>query len=194
MTQLNRAQRRRAERLRRKLKIRAIRGRARARIIDENGGRGWGHLIVWGHRVTGLPIDWCAALVQQETDFRHIYGQDPVRNPIKSHPGQPRPVTRRNYLAYKLARRAGLGMQGVGLTQPTWFEFQDEADRMGGCWKPTVNVRWGFAHLKQLIAEHGQEKGCQLYNGTGPRAVEYARELRDKRDIWRGRFKAAGVL
>lgn len=181
-------QRKRARRLRRVCRIKSRGGRQRARIIDQHGGRGYGHLIVWAHRKTGLAIAMVAALVEQETGFRHVYGHDPVRNPVKSPPGGYRAVTRKNYRAYKRYRRMGLGMQGVGLTQLTYYTLQDEADRHGGCWQYRANILVGCQHLKALIGAHGEAAGCAAYNGSGPAAQAYSRSLRAKRDRWRRRL------
>src|SRR3954469_21961370 len=105
---------------------------------------------------TGLPLSYALALCEKEGGFRMIYGHDAVPNPVKSPPGGSLRVTRANYYRYKLNRRRGLGMQGVGHTQLTWYAFQDQADAIGGCWKPYPNLCVGFRHLRELIAAHGK--------------------------------------
>ena len=46
----------------------------------------------------------------------------------------------RKYQEYK-RRRPRDGMQGVGPAQLTWFEFQDQADALGGCYPETRRSR-----------------------------------------------------
>jgi hypothetical protein len=133
---------------------------------------------------TGLALSDGLALCEKEGGFRMVWGHDPVRNPVKSPPGGYLRVTRANYLRYKAYRRLGWGMQGCGHTQPTWYSLQDEADRIGGCWKPYPNLCVGFRHLHQLIAAHGREHGAAAYNGTGPAAEAYGRDFVHKQAAW----------
>jgi hypothetical protein len=79
-------------------------------------------------------------------------------------------------------------MQGVGPAQLTWYSLQDEADRRGGCWVPEHNIAVAFSHLAQLIRAHGVTDGLARYNGSGPAAVAYSRDVRAKRDAWRRRL------
>ena len=155
-----------------------------AEIIDRNGGNGYGRLIVAEARRAGIPISLGCALVEQESGFRNVFGHDPVKT------GQIRggKVTRLQYTRYKALRALGRGMQGVGLTQLTWFGFQDEADRLGGCWKPTYQLRVGFRLLHDLIDKHGQADGIARYNGSGEAAERYSREVRAKQSRWHDRL------
>jgi hypothetical protein len=155
-----------------------------ARIIDRHGGNGYGLLVVREARNAGIPISLGCALVEQESGFRNVFGNDPVRT------GQIRggDVTKARYARYKVLRRSGRGMQGVGLTQLTWFEFQDQADKLGGCWKPTYQLRVGFRVLRELIEKHGQADGIAKYNGSGQAAERYSREVRAKQNRWHDRL------
>lgn len=65
---------------------------------------------------------------------------------------------------YRAMRRSGR-QNGVGPTQLTSKELQDEADRRGGCARPYPNMVVGFRHLGKLIRAHGVEKGAARYNG-----------------------------
>jgi hypothetical protein len=160
----------------------------RAAIINAHDGHGYGLLLVWLRRVTGLGLPMICALVFHESGMRNVYGHDPVRNPIKSPPGGLLFVTRLNYAAYKRFRKAGLGMQGVGPFQLTWFEYQDQADALGGCHKPKYNGLVACQHMQALIKAHGEVRGVALYNGTGPAADAYSRAVRAERDTWRNRL------
>src|SRR5687767_15700043 len=93
-----------------------------------------------------LPLA-CALLEKESGKGRNVFGHDPT---IFVGAGE---VTRAKYREYK-KRRVASGnrqMQGVGPCQLTWWEFQDAADREGGCWRPEVNMRVAFRHLVALI-------------------------------------------
>jgi hypothetical protein len=134
----------------------------------------------------GVRLSLAFAVVDQETGgtFRNVYGHDAVRNPIKSPPGGLRNVTRRNYRKYLRYRKAGLGMQGVGPMQLTWWATQDLADHEGGCWRPRFNIRIGLRQLHDNIAAHGQHAGIAAYNGSGPAAERYAASVEQKQQKW----------
>jgi len=134
----------------------------------------------------GISHVTAAALTEQETGTgRNVFGHDPVRNPAPKGGT----VTKARYLEYKRNRKAGLGMQGVGPLQLTWWEFQDEADRLGGCWKVRYNYRVGFHHLAALIRQHGWHEGVKRYNGSGPAAENYRRAMKEKHTKWTKRLK-----
>lgn len=124
------------------------------------------------------------ALVEKESTYRNVFGHDPVSNPAPKG-GK---VTRRRYLAYKAARQRGMGMQGVGLTQLTWYEFQDRADRYGGCWKPRFQCRVAFELLDGLMRQYGKWDGIRRYNGSGSAAEVYAADLLERREKWQRRL------
>jgi hypothetical protein len=71
-------------------------------------------------------------------------------------------------------------MQGVGPVQLTWWEFQDEADRRGGCWKPAINMEVGFERLAALVRRNGLRDGIRAYNGSGPAAERYADKVLER--------------
>ena len=178
---MNRAARRRHRYYQRTLGIKDRRGQRYADRINANGGNGYGLLYVWLRRHTGLGLAMICALGQQESAHSNVFGNDPVTPPqIRGGP-----VTRARYLAYRTMRRRGLGMQGVSLFQLTWFTYQDDADKLGGCWRPRFNGLVACRHLRTLIRIHGEARGCMLYNGSGPAAERYSRALRAKRDAWR---------
>ena len=107
-------------------------------------------------RNAGLELAYACALLEKESGGgANVFGHDRDRNGRYIFPARDGavPVTEELYRQYKRRRgaRGEGGMQGVGPTQLTWWEFQDEADREGGCWKPAVNMRVGFRHLAELI-------------------------------------------
>lgn len=160
------------------------------RVLTQHGCRkGLARVIVSVCRQTGAPLSLAAALINHESGFRKVWGHDPPPNGGQ----QGGTVTRSSYLAYK--RRRGPtgrgGMQGCAESQLTYFSFQDEADRLGGCYRARPNVLVGVAHAWTLVKRYGWHAGLRAYNGTGPAAEHYATQLKDEVDMWHRRFKEA---
>lgn len=140
--------------------------------------------VVWAARQVGLPLSYAAALLEKESALGHnVFGHDSVRNPVKGGP-----VTKARYELYKRYRKQGLGMQGVGPCQLTWYATQDQADSLGGCWKPEINMYVGFKQLMDNIRAHGVWAGVKAYNGTGPAADAYANDWTAKQKQWQAKF------
>lgn len=162
----------------------AERRRADARFVraaGKNGCRaGLARIILRHARAYGVPISLAFALFEQESGFRKVFGHDPT---IYIGAGV---VTKVKYLAYRTARRRSSNrlMQGVGEGQLTWWETQDLADRLGGCWTADANVRVALMTLGARIREYGYVKGCARYNGAGPAADAYSRNLRGRAQRW----------
>lgn len=119
----------------------------------------------------GLDLALAASLLQQESaGGQNVFGHDPT---IFAGAGV---VTKAKYLAYKAQRGPSGrgGMQGVGPCQLTWYAFQDEADRLGGCWLPLPNMLVGFGDMATLVRKYGLHAGIAAYNGAGPAAQHYA--------------------
>src|SRR4051812_41044514 len=129
----------------------------------------------------GLRLAVACAMLEKETSGGHnVFGHDPT---IFVGAGK---VTKAKYLAYKQQRVASGNrrMQGVGPCQLTWYEFQDEADREGGCWRPEINIRIGFRRLAANIKQYGEADGARRYNGTGPAADAYSADLLRRAGPW----------
>lgn len=136
-------------------------------------------------RKAGLPLSLaCAFLMQESAGGQNVFGHDPVANPVKG--GK---VTKSRYLEYKTNRKRGLGMQGVGPMQLTWYAYQDAADAIGGCWKVSCNMRVGFRLVTDLIKQHGTRSGIRHYNGAGPAAERYASEVLHRKATFDMLFK-----
>ncbi len=137
-------------------------------------------------RKVGLDLATAAALLIKETSGGHNeWGHDPVRCGPRGGA-----VTETNYKRYK-ARRATCGMQGCGGTQLTWYEYQDMADRLGGCWRPWCNYMVGFKTLYEKIKQLGYARGIAAYNGTGAAAWAYSVSLRANAALIRRRLRKA---
>lgn len=132
-----------------------------------------------------IDLSTCASILLQESaGGRNVFGHDRYLKPtwlldwLKG-----RKVTETRYSYYLGRRRAGHGMQGVGPLQLTWYEFQDAADRAGGCWRPYVNMATGFADLAAQIKTHDDlREGIKHYNGSGQAANDYATQVLNRRD------------
>lgn len=156
-----------------------------AKIANHHGAHYSLRIIIEARR-TQIPISLGLALVEQESSFTNVFGGDPT---IFANAGQ---VTEARYRAYKAKRgtHGQGGMQGIGPTQLTWWEYQDRADKLGGCWKPACNIRVGFEVLADLIKEHGEAAGVARYNGSGDAALKYQGQVYLKRDHWHDRLVA----
>lgn len=151
----------------------------------------YGLRIIQEARKAGVPTALALALVEQESGFRNVWGGDPAPNGGTTG-WRLRPVKRADYLAYRQRRgpRGHGGMQGVGPAQLTWYSYQDEADREGGAWTVTANLRVGFRVLARNVKTHGLRAGVRSYNGSGPAAERYATEVLAKYDKWADRLAA----
>lgn len=133
-----------------------------------------------------------ATLLEKESGGgRNVWGSDPV--PTGGAYVKGSEVTPAAYRAYRAAVQAGTaGPQGVGPCQLTWLPYQDQADRLGGCWNPVLNMRVGLAVLADLQRRHGEREGFRRYNGSGPAAEEYAADAVRKLARWRDRLALTG--
>ncbi|NUR08128.1 MAG: hypothetical protein HOQ45_14110, partial [Nocardioidaceae bacterium] len=114
----------------------------------------------------------CAFLKQESGGGRNVFGHDPS---IFAGAGT---VTKAKYLRYKHLRKRTGAMQGVGPMQLTWYSYQDRADRLGGAWRPYVNMLVGFRHLAGLHRRLGSwHEAARAYNGSGPMAHRYADQV-----------------
>jgi hypothetical protein len=136
----------------------------------------------------GLDLASAATLLDMESAGGHnVWGHDGV-DPCEAYIKGGK-VTRENYAAYLKIRGARhQRSQGVGPTQLTWWELQDQADRRGGCWDWATNCAVGFEHLAALIGTHGVRDGFRAYNGAGEAARAYAAKAIGIRDSWRARL------
>jgi hypothetical protein len=133
------------------------------------------------------------ALLGQESNGGHnVWGHDDTifigGYDAKNHKHWGSEVTKAAYIEYKRQRGHSL-MQGVGPMQLTWWGYQDEADRLGGCWIPRYNIKVGFRVLANLIKLHGERKGLAVYNGglANPN-YHYADQVLLRKRNWHKRF------
>lgn len=163
-----------------------VRDREVARIINRD--HQYGLRIALEARTYDMPASVLTAVLEQESGFKNVYGHDPVKWP-QAKGGT---VTRLNYARYKLLRKRGFGMQGVGPGQLTWWEYQDEADRSGGCWRPAPNI----ATTAWLLASKRRQTGSwaeafEVYNAgqTGTaQGSAYSHSVQKRQREWHRRL------
>lgn len=135
-----------------------------------------------------LPLALACAFLEQESGGGHNeWGHDPT---IFIGGGKFGPqVTKRAYLVYKQQRgpTGRGGMQGVGPMQLTYYSYQDEADKLGGCWNPYHNMQVGFKTAADHIRRYGIAEGIAAYNGRGPAAEAYSRNVQRLWQKWKAR-------
>jgi hypothetical protein len=158
----------------------SARDRALGKMIEHFGGE-WGVRVVWEARGAGIPVSLLCAFLTQETGFRNVFGHDPT---IYVGAGA---VTKTKYLAYKAARGHS-HMQGVGPGQLTYWSYQDEADRLGGCWVPEHNIHVAAHLVASLIHQYGESVGIERFNGSGPAARAYASSVLSLARLWHSRL------
>lgn len=149
-------------------------------------GANYALAIIEEARRNKIPVSLGFALIEQESGFRNVWGGDRAPNG-KTTGLQFKPVSKARYLQYKRARgsRGQGGMQGVGPAQLTWWEFQDSADQLGGCWIARNNIRFGFRRLAELVRHHGTRKALAIYNGgVGNPQFGYADSVLARQRKW----------
>lgn len=154
------------------------------RLLPSTADDGMATHILAACEKTDLPLSYALALVEKESGFRNVFGHDPTTSIPDRWKG-----TRVSWPKYRWyrARRSSKGMQGVGPCQLTWWEYQDAADKAGGCHKPFSNMVVAFGHLHALTKSHGKEKGAAQYNGAGDAAAAYGRDFVHKQAAWHAR-------
>ena len=157
---------------------------ARYAVIGKRHGLQGSLRALWEARAAGIKPSLALAMLEQESGGRNVFGHDPT---IFIGAGA---VTKEKYLRYRDARRRSGNrlMQGVGPMQLTWWEFQDGADRLGGCWIPKYNLRYGYRRLAQLIKSYGKHEGIKRYNGSGQAAENYKRSVLIREQRWHERL------
>jgi uncharacterized protein YcbK (DUF882 family)/peptidoglycan hydrolase-like protein with peptidoglycan-binding domain len=145
----------------------------------------------------GLRLGVAAALLEKESrGGENLFGHDRDRKTQKyifpARDGDVK-VTKALYLEYRAKRDATGNCQGVGPCQLTAKFLQEAADKAGGCWRPTINMRIGFAHMASLMKQNGERTGARMYNGSGDAAEAYADDLLKKAARWESIIGGAKV-
>jgi hypothetical protein len=171
--------------------VKVLTQRQKDRLLAKKIGKSHALDIIREARRADLPLAVGLALVEKESGFLNQYGHDrlPGHPPIWHGKESTVMVTRDNYKSY-LAFRSKTGLpQGVGVTQLTFIPFQQAAEKAGGGHIPKYQCRVGFTVLQANIKAHGLQDGCRRYNGSGPAAEAYGRDMVDRTHKWEARLK-----
>jgi hypothetical protein len=146
---------------------------------------------------SGLEYPAACALLMQETGptagspggGKNLWGHDPTIFIGGGDFGQP--VTAESYAAYQVMRDSfdPPKCQGVGPTQLTSRGYQDQADRLGGCWKPLINMVVGFGIIAGWRADGKSWHDCWLGYSGGKES--YADQMNERLAWWRTKLKEA---
>jgi len=118
--------------------------------------------------------------VQESGGGKNEWGHDPTIFICGGTFGQP--VTEESYTAYVVERDATGKMQGVGPCQLTWKGYQDQADALGGCWKPIINMIVGFGIIAGYRKAGLSWRDCwKRYNGSDA----YADQMVKRQAEWK---------
>lgn len=167
----------------------SLRTVALGNAIHHEGGN-YGARLAMEANAQGVPVSVLCAICEQETGFANVFGHDRKANGRPS--GIPKRwmgtnVTKSKYQWYKIRRRF-LGAQGVGPFQLTNPDFQDEADRDGGCWVVSVNIATATRILADLFAKYRNWKAVYaVYNSgntTSQQGRVYAGEVHARQQKW----------
>ena len=155
------------------------RQRELSKIAKAAGARSYSlRILIEADATDHVSKSLALALIEQESGFRNVFGRD--RGQPYAGAGT---VSERKYRAY----RATGGQQGVGPAQLTAHEYQDRADKLGGCWIPRHNIRVALQALDDLIARYGERRGLASYNAGERgwrRGQGYANEVLAKKARW----------
>lgn len=151
---------------------------------------GQGRVILEEANNTGLELALACALVEQESGGRNIFGcdhGDVGDTPPYCH----QQVTRDRVQRLRDGGNYTFGMNGVGLTQLTWWEIVERAEAEGGAHLPEAQCRVGFRLLKHYVDAYPYLEALGAYNaGEGNRQVGidngYAGALAAKHEAWKG--------
>jgi hypothetical protein len=146
----------------------------------------------------GLFVSTAAALVEKESGGKNLFGCDFGERWITDPPYCQVAVTEER--VKKLIDNyhqppAGIGANGVGVSQITTMELVEEAEAMGGAHLVRHQMRVGFRYLNRLIALLGWPEGAAAYN-AGPGNFlsvmdTYGADMSKKEREWAERLEGA---
>jgi hypothetical protein len=149
---------------------------------------GQGRVIIDAAKEARLALSDACALVEQESGGKNIFGCD------AGGPFCHEPVTRE--LVQRLINQRGYRsgnapMQGVGLTQLTWYVFVLQAEERGGAHLPFNQCVVGFNLLRSYLQRYPRERAIASYNageGNWMAGRAYAQQVMAKAKVWEGRL------
>lgn len=134
----------------------------------------------------GLWVSTAAALVEQESGGKNIFGCD-TGGLFCQHDVTPIRVAR---LIHHIQN--GGASNGVGLTQLTYPPFIYEAEKLGGADLPKYQMRVGFKILNDLLAAYPYYNALEAYNTGNGRWNDpnnpYDQQFAEKHVRWKERL------
>lgn len=118
-----------------------------------------GKMIVEEAKSAGLDLALACALVEQESGGRNIFGCD--LGPVGDRPPYCHQQVTRERVQKLIASPF---MNGVGVTQLTWFTFVEDAEALGGAHEPRNQCRVGFRLLKEYRNKYPYLEALGAYN------------------------------
>lgn len=159
----------------------------RIAIIDKYLN-GQGITIITASEKTGLDLADACALVEQESAGHNVFGHDPGG----MFQGLPVTPERVHALISQPGYRSGsASMNGVGLTQLTWYTFVLDAEERGGAHVPLIQCLVGFELMAGYLRNYGRERAFASYNageGNWTAGKPYAAQVMARAQTWRGRL------
>ncbi len=152
-----------------------------------------GAVILEACETTGLSLADGCALVEKESGGRNIFGHDygPTGDapPYYGHEVTKERVGKLiNQPGYK---QGNAKMNGVGLSQLTWFSYVISAEELGGAHLPINQLRVGFNLLNVYLHKYPRQQAIASYNageGNWRAGLDYARDFEVRAQAWRARL------
>lgn len=145
----------------------------------------------------GLYVSTAAALIEQETGGKNLFGCDWGSEWVWTPPYCQVAVTRDRVQKLIANVEAGGGQNGVGLTQLTSVEYVYAAENMGGAHLPRYQMRVGFEFLLRMVQDVGWPHGAAAYNAgrTNYRSVmdTYGASMERLEKEWASRLSDADI-
>lgn len=159
------------------------------KVIDTHLN-GFGSVIVQAAKATSLSLSLACALVEQESEGRNIFGADYPNHKEDSPPYNRHDVTKERVQKLRDGGNYTKGMNGVGLTQLTWWEFVERAEKLGGAHIPLNQCLVGFGILADYLNRYPYMEAIASYNAGEKNRLSvintYAKQVADKHEKWKG--------
>jgi hypothetical protein len=146
----------------------------------------------------GLWVSTAAALLEQESGGKNVFGCDWGSRWTTEPPYCNVEITRERVkllISNFHQPPAGVGQNGVGVTQLTTMALVEAAEGMGGAHLVRQQMRVGFRYLNDLIARFGWPEGAAAYN-AGPGNLQsvmetYGADMARREHEWATRLEVA---
>ena len=156
-----------------------------ARLAKKHGAKS-ALRTLWECRRNDIPFSWGLAMIEQESEWRNIFGGD--HGPTPGNHAIP-PYYHHEVTNERVRALLNSGMaNGVGYTQLTSPSYVREAmAKRGGAASTKNQIIVGMKVLRQKTG--GDMSHAWRYNGD----PSYQNDIQPKAEAWHRRFKAAGL-